>query len=933
MPLTPRSSLAAVLALFIILLLALWAAPAPIGEAAERAQTYFTPTSTPRRVGPTRTPTPTRPPPSPTPTITSTPLPPSPTLPGFVIITPTPIIDVFDIPFPLTGPIPTPTLPQFAAPQPVPDLIAYAIEITQGMQSMDNHMPLAADRMTLVRLYVRTDGNDQHNVRGLLQGTRNGQVLGVIPAHNQPIIARADGGQRINTDDSLYFLLPWSWLAEGTLHLNAFVYAGSPNAPFQFEPESFNNFIQTSVTFGPGYVVNLSFVPIHLHQNYNANQPEVLFTQQEPGFWPVVIGMMRYLPVSGFALYAPPVSQIYCWVPGQEAGIYPGFALGQHGNCEFNLQISGGAQYVTVMMALVDALTDDPVDDLFYYGMVHPSFDGQMTFFNNQGGSISYAGLALNGQTYGRMGSTPGGTSPWSIQGSRTLAHELAHRFGLGHVECSGNEEAGGGVDPGYPWPAPNCSLANVNPEGFYGFDVWYAALPGVNEPTVISNDPSVAEPNRGFPLMGYQNPRYVDPWHWCTMLDIFGTPCNRDVTPLLASTGRPATARLELASLGGHPHPDRTRQLPEPRRQTSGPFLLVTGMVQHQPLEASLDLVLTLPDPPADLHQHPESSTVETGFELALLDADGQVLATRPIVDTSVNHELSNTLPFLTGLPLAPGTARLAILFEGQILAERAFSASAPVVEVLSPSGGEVFTAPFEIRWQASDPDGDDLTFAVQYSPDGGQSWQVLGFGLTGDAFQVVSLYNLTGSEQGKIRVLASDGGHTGVGVSEGFFSIPNSPPMPAIQSPSYMAVFPAGARVPLAGSATDREDGALPPESLTWESNLDGFLGVGAQLEPANLSPGYHVLTLTAEDSQGLTAQAQVGIVIDPSLPHYVPDEAELALASQILTAGPSWTPGAAAAPRSTSLVFLAGAALFGVIALGLLLMLPLVRSFLKR
>jgi hypothetical protein len=147
-------------------------------------------TPTPTATRPTRTPRATA-----TPTVTNTVPPPSPTLPGFTILTPTPIIDVFDPPpGNFTGPIPTPTLPQFAAPGAVPDLIAYDIEITQGMQDLYQHMPLVADRLTFVRIYVKTDGADYPNVKGLLQGTRDGQVLGVIPADNQPILARGDGG-------------------------------------------------------------------------------------------------------------------------------------------------------------------------------------------------------------------------------------------------------------------------------------------------------------------------------------------------------------------------------------------------------------------------------------------------------------------------------------------------------------------------------------------------------------------------------------------------------------------------------------------------------------------------------------------------------------------------------------------------------------------
>jgi hypothetical protein len=890
------------------------------------------PTRTPTTIR-TRTATPTRHSPTPSitntltatasPTITPTAAVPWPTLPGFAILTPTPIIDVFDVPLDVTGPIPSPTLGQVAAPEPVPDLIAVDIEVTQGMQDLDNDMPLVADRITYVRLYVKTDGADYLNVKGLLLGTHDGDVLGVIPADNQPITAQGDGGNRINPDDSLYFGLPWSWFEEGTLDLEAFVYAGDPDAPFDFEPESDNNFIETSVEFEPGAPINVSFVQIHLHENYDGNQPEKLFTQQEPGFWAVVIGMLRYMPLPGFQLYAPPVDKIYCGLPSGEAGIFEGPGpVGEHGNCEFDLQIPGGAQYVTQMMALVDSLTDDATEDLHYYGMVHSDFDPQMTFFNSQGNALSYTGLALNGQAYGQMDSAPDATVPWYSTGAMTLAHELGHRTGLSHVECAGNEELGGGIDEDYPWPAPNCSLANVNDEGFFGFDVWYEVLPGTDQPTVISNDPSVADPNKGFPLMGYQKEQYGDAYSWCIVLQMMGVDCDPATVPVLASIGAPRRARLAFAPLA-------SADLAWPALQSAGPFLLVSGSVQLDPVEASLGFVLTLPEPPADLHQYPDSSTLDTGFEVALLDAGGRTLASQPIDQTTINHDTVNTIPFLTGLPLEPGTARLAIRRGGETLAERVFSPNIPSVDLLTPNGGEAFTSPFEIRWQASDADGDALTYTLQYSPDGGESWQALAIGLTDDVYQVLSPYNLTGSEQAKIRVLASDGANTAVDESDGVFSVPNTPPLPAIRAPGHLADFPAGARVPLSGSATDREDGVLSAEALTWESSLDGFLGTGDRLEPSDLSPGYHVLTLTAEDGQGLAGQAHVGITVDPSLARDIPGEEELALASQILAAGPEWSGGS----NPTSVFLIGLAVVAGIALVGLILIVPLVRSWMRR
>ena len=48
-----------------------------------------------------------------------------------------------------------------------------------------------------------------------------------------------------------------------------------------------------------------------------------------------------------------------------------------------------------------------------------------------------------------------------------------------------------------------------------------------MSEPVVISNDPNESQPNRGFPLMGYETPRWSDPYHYCKLLNVYGVGCS----------------------------------------------------------------------------------------------------------------------------------------------------------------------------------------------------------------------------------------------------------------------------------------------------------------------------------------------------------------------------------------------------------------------
>ena len=75
---------------------------------------------------------------------------------------------------------------------------------------------------------------------------------------------------------------------------------------------------------------------------------------------------------------------------------------------------------------------------------------------------------------------------------------------------------------------------------------------------------------------------------------------------------------------------------------------------------------------------------------------------------------------------------------------------------------------------------------------------------------------------------------------------------------------VYAPGAWVVLQALAYDQDEEDLPDENLTWVSDRDGALGQGWEVETTSLTSGWHTLTLTGTDDNGLSASDSVSIYI---------------------------------------------------------------------
>lgn len=127
---------------------------------------------------------------------------------------------------------------------------------------------------------------------------------------------------------------------------------------------------------------------------------------------------------------------------------------------------------------------------------------------------------------------------------------------------------------------------------------------------------------------------------------------------------------------------------------------------------------------------------------------------------------------------PYIDGVKKIIILQNGQYMSEVTASPNAPVVTLLKPNGGEVLPSGVQtVRWQASDADGDKLTSLVQYSPDGGLSWQGIDFVKEHDSQNVLEasfdVNDMLPGKKAMIRITASDGVNTSADISDRAFSV----------------------------------------------------------------------------------------------------------------------------------------------------------------
>jgi len=130
--------------------------------------------------------------------------------------------------------------------------------------------------------------------------------------------------------------------------------------------------------------------------------------------------------------------------------------------------------------------------------------------------------------------------------------------------------------------------------------------------------------------------------------------------------------------------------------------------------------------------------------------------------------------MSLVLGIPYLDNIDKIIFLRSDVVLAEKFVSTSVPQITVLYPNGGETFMVgqKVTIEWKGNDPDGDDLSYIVAYSRDGGKFWIPTTVGLE-ETEITGQFYSIDVTDSFSVKVIATDGFNTSFDTSDSTFSV----------------------------------------------------------------------------------------------------------------------------------------------------------------
>ena len=211
--------------------------------------------------------------------------------------------------------------------------------------------------------------------------------------------------------------------------------------------------------------------------------------------------------------------------------------------------------------------------------------------------------------------------------------------------------------------------------------------------------------------------------------------------------------------------------------------------------------------------------------------------------------------------VPFPVGATGVDIFHDGASIWSAAPSANPPTVSVPVLSGAVISPVlPMTVTWTSGDLDGDPLQFGLDYSADGGVTWELVMPHVTGNSASFVPNL-LAASANARIRVRASDGFNTASAVSAQF-TMQKKAPVALIEAPTDGATVGEGLPLMLNGGGLGSGGYNLPSFVYAWQ--VDGVSAASGQVATVTLAvPGTHTITLKVGDG-GLTGTRTVSVTV---------------------------------------------------------------------
>ncbi len=685
------------------------------------------------------------------------------------------------------------------------------LEVNQSIQDWTNSVPLVADKQTIVRAHIQSLDSTPVRAVGRLYGERGGSELPSSPLlplnSGGSVLAGQDAiGQRGDINASLNFALPPDWRS-GDVMLRLELVGGGVVCSEAAPPE---NTCSADITFQTVATPSLRMVEV-IYEDAAGDEKTVTTAERDEQ----AARIETVMPVASVNYTNAELSRRFV-EPDNEDDREDFLA--------------------DVNESLLTARSNDGLNDL-YLGVLKDSIpDG--------GGGLA-AGIQANAASWFMSGTEDRDAFGYARNRG---PHEVGHTIGERHAAdasqityCSNNQNVGSAAVE-YPFVTTigTTDFPTLGPIGDSNTEVW-----GVDPRFVLdgsNDDLAVVDPNMTFALMGYCNSldntsqgRWIDSFYLPRFID--------DINAIDWSEGPVPDGGGFWGFFRGF-----------------WPFDAPTEDVEFRPFFVNSPGVVPIAMPVGD-------------YVLELRDAAGAVVESvtfEPFVfegDAAEDgSEASSFAIFVVPISDPPDYATAVVLDPagGEIGAIDA-SPNPPTVAVTSPTAGDTFNGAAVIaEWSGSDPDGDPLTYVVQYSSDGGTTWQTVAVDLT-DTTITIERQEIAGSTTARIRVIASDGTRSAMADSP-VFSVGNNDPALVIRNPADGQFFSGVQSVFLHASAIDPEDGRLGDASIVWSSDLDGALGSGDEivLLASDLSEGVHLITASATDSAGATTSSTVTIEI---------------------------------------------------------------------